>query len=158
MRHPDVIAVVGAAAADPPVLAAAEEVGAALAEAGFTVVTGGLGGVMEAASRGARSKLGATIGILPGEDPDDANGWVGLAIPTGMGAARNALVVAAARACVAVGGEYGTLSEIALALRAGKAVVGLWTWDVQGVEQVSTPAEAAERIKVLLAESWHRSA
>jgi uncharacterized protein (TIGR00725 family) len=151
VRRAVVIAVVGAAVAEPRTLAVAEEVGATLAQAGYTVVTGGLGGVMEAASRGARSELGATIGILPGEDAEAANGWVELAIPTGLGAARNALVVAAAQACVAVGGEYGTLAEIAFALRAGKLVVGLGTWDVQGVEHVSTPAEAVERIAAVLA-------
>jgi len=156
MRRASVIAVVGAAVAEPPTLAVAEEVGAALAEAGYTVVTGGLGGVMEAASRGARSELGATIGILPGEDAEAANGWVELAIPTGLGGARNALVVAAARACVAVGGEYGTLAEIAFALRAGKQVVGLGTWEVQGVEHVSTADEAVARITAALAQK-HRT-
>ncbi len=133
-------------------LAAAEEVGARLAAAGYVVVSGGLGGVMEAASRGARSELGSTIGILPGNDPQEANGWVELAIPTGLGEARNALVVAAAQACVAVGGGYGTLSEIALALRSGKPTVGLGTWDVHGVEQVNTPAEAVARIQAHLSQ------
>jgi uncharacterized protein (TIGR00725 family) len=158
VRRPDVIAVVGAAVAEPATLAVAEEVGAALAQAGYTVVTGGLGGVMEAASRGARSQLGATIGILPGEDPDAANGWVELAIPTGLGEARNALVVAAARACVAVGGEYGTLAEIAFALRSGKQVVGVGTWVVQGVEQVSTASEVVERLTAALTQEHRTSA
>ncbi len=150
MRRRTTVAVIGAGDAGSAELAAAEEVGAGLASAGYIVLSGGLGGVMEAASRGARSELGSTIGILPGDDPGDANGWVELAIPTGMGEARNALVIAAAQACVAVGGGYGTLSEIAIALRSGKPTVGLGTWDVHGVEQVSTPTEAVERIQALL--------
>jgi uncharacterized protein (TIGR00725 family) len=92
------------------------------------VVCGGLGGVMAAACRGAKSAGGLTVGILPGEDRAAANPWVDVAIPTGLGEARNALVVRAADVVVAVGGEYGTLSEIALALRAGKPVVGVATW------------------------------
>ena len=84
-------------------------------------MSGGLGGVMEAASRGARSRGGATIGILPGSDPDEANGWVLLVIPTGLGEARNALIVRDRTRGRAIGGGYGTLSEIALALRRGQA-------------------------------------
>ena len=85
---------------------------------------------MEAACRGARSRGGMTVGLLPGRDRDDANGWVVLALPTGLGEARNALVVRAADAVVAIGGGWGTLSEIALALKAGKPVVGLGTWEL----------------------------
>jgi hypothetical protein len=147
MERTFAIAVAGPADASPAELALAEDVGAAIAAAGWTVVTGGLGGVMEAASRGARSRLGPTIGILPGDDPDDANGWAQLVIPTGLGQARNALVVAAARGLVAVGGGYGTLSEIALALRADKPVVGIGTWDVPGVEPVADAALAVERLR-----------
>src|SRR5258707_10963525 len=97
-------------------LAQAEEAGAAIAEAGAGLVCGGLGGVMEAACRGARSRGGLTVGLLPGTDRDAANGWVVVALPTGLGEARNALVVRAADAVVAIGGGWGTLSEIALAL------------------------------------------
>jgi len=149
MERTFAIAVIGPADASPPELAVAEDVGAAIAAAGWTVVTGGLGGVMEAASRGARSRLGATIGILPGSDPDAANGWVQLVIPTGLGQARNTLVVAAARGVVAVGGGYGTLSEIAFALRAGKPVFGVGTWDVPGVESVTDAAAAVERLRAV---------
>lgn len=145
MRRARAIAVVGPGDAGPAELAVAEEVGAGLAEAGCVVVTGGLGGVMEAASRGARSKLGATVGILPGSDPADANGWVELAIPTGLGEGRDALVVAASQAVVAVGGGYGTLAEVALALRTGTPVVGVGTWDVPGVEAVAGAADAVRR-------------
>jgi uncharacterized protein (TIGR00725 family) len=108
----------------------AEKVGQALAELGAVVVGGGLGGVMAAACRGAKAGGGTTVGLLPGRDAADANEWVDIVIPTGLGEVRNALIVAAASALVAVGGEYGTLSEIALALRSGKPVVGLRTWSL----------------------------
>jgi uncharacterized protein (TIGR00725 family) len=144
------VAVVGPGDASASELQAAEEVGAGLAAAGAVVVTGGLGGVMEAACRGARSRRGMTLGILPGEDRDAANGWVQVAVPTGLGELRNGLVVRSADALVAIGGGHGTLSEVALALRTGRPVVGLGTWEVHGVEQVSTPAEAIARIERLL--------
>ena len=144
------VAVVGPGDASSQELHAAEEVGAGLADAGAVVVTGGLGGVMEAACRGARSRHGTTLGILPGEDRDAANGWVQVAVATGLGELRNGLVVRAADALVAVGGGHGTLSEVALALRIGRPVVGLGTWDVHGVDQVSTPAEALGRIERVL--------
>jgi uncharacterized protein (TIGR00725 family) len=144
------VAVVGPGDASSQELQAAEEVGAGLAAAGAVVVTGGLGGVMEAACRGARSRHGTTLGILPGEDRDAANGWVQVAVATGLGALRNGLVVRAADALVAIGGGHGTLSEVALALKLGRPVVGLGTWDVHGVDQVSTPAEALGRIERVL--------
>jgi uncharacterized protein (TIGR00725 family) len=137
-------------------LALAEEVGAAVAEAGAGLVCGGLGGVMEAACRGARSRGGLTVGLLPGTDRDAANGWVVVALPTGLGEARNALVVRTADAVVAVGGGWGTLSEIALALKAGLPVVGIGTWEparggepVPGVAAVEDPrAAVAEALRL----------
>src|SRR3954451_16031106 len=111
----------------------AEEVGAGLASAGAVVVTGGLGGVMEAACRGAKSRRGQTLGILPGVDRADANGWVDVAVATGMGEIRNALVVRSADGLVAIGGGAGTLSEIGLGLKGGKPVVGLASWDIEGM-------------------------
>jgi uncharacterized protein (TIGR00725 family) len=145
------VAVVGAGEASSQELALAEEVGAGLAALGAVVVTGGLGGVMEAACRGARSERGHTLGILPGADRDAANGWVEIAVATGLGELRNGLVVRAADAVVAVGGAHGTLSEIAFALKLGRPVVGLGTWAVHGVRHVSTPAEALAAIGALLA-------
>lgn len=136
------VAVVGPGEASANEIAAAEAIGAGLAEAGAVVVTGGLGGVMEAACRGARSRRGRTVGLLPGDDRDAANGWVEIALATGLGELRNGLVVRAADAIVAVGGGHGTLSEIALGLRLGRTVIGLGTWDVLGVEHVATPQEA----------------
>jgi uncharacterized protein (TIGR00725 family) len=144
------VAVVGPGEASPQELHAAEEVGAGLAARSAVVVTGGLGGVMEAASRGAKSRRGRTIGILPGEDRDAANGWVDIAIATGLGELRNGLVVRAVDAVVAVGGGHGTLSEVALALKLERPVVGIGTWEVHGVEHVSTPADAVDRIAALL--------
>ena len=119
---------IGPGAADAADIDRAEGVGAALAEAGAVLVCGGLGGVMEAACRGARVAGGLTIGLLPGDARAAANEWVQIAIPTGLGEARNALVVRAASAVIAIGGGWGTLSEMALALRAGKPVVGLESW------------------------------
>jgi uncharacterized protein (TIGR00725 family) len=134
----------------------AEEAGAAIAAAGATLVCGGLGGVMEAACRGARSRGGMTVGLLPGTDRDDANGWVVLALPTGLGEARNVLVVRAAEAVVAIGGGWGTLSEIAFAMRAGIPVVGVHTWQlaragqpVEGVREVGDAQTAvAEAVRL----------
>lgn len=101
---------------------------------------------MAAASRGAASAGGTTVGLLPGLERGDANEWVSVAIPTGLGELRNGLVVRAADALVAVGGGYGTLSEVALALKAGKRVVGIGTWAVAGVEAVADAAAAVERV------------
>ena len=152
MSRTPYVAVVGPGDASSEELHAAEEVGAGLAALGAVVVTGGLGGVMEAASRGAKSRRGRTIGILPGEDRDAANGWVDVAIATGLGELRNGLIVRAVDAVVAVGGGHGTLSEIALALKGGRPVVGVGTWAVHGVDHVGTPADAIERTAALLAQ------
>lgn len=144
------VAVVGAGV-EGPEARAAEEVGRRLAEGGAVVVCGGLGGVMAAACRGAKAAGGLTVGILPGEERSRANPWVDVALPTGLGEARNTLVVRAADAVVAVGGEYGTLSEIGFALKIGRPVVGLLTWSLTrgdgqrdgGIVAVDTPADAA---------------
>jgi uncharacterized protein (TIGR00725 family) len=133
---------VGPGAASAEEESAAEEVGRGLGSAGATVVCGGLGGVMAAACRGTRSGGGLTVGLLPGGSRRDANRWVDVAIPTGLGEARNALVVRSADVVVAVGGAYGTLSEIALALKAGTPVVGLRTWAIDGVQSAASPEEA----------------
>lgn len=148
--------VVGAGVAGEEMRATAEEVGRRLAEAGAAVVCGGLGGVMEAACRGAKSAGGLTIGILPGRRRQDANPWVDVAIPTGMGETRNALVVLSADAVVAVGGEHGTLSELAFALKLGRPVVGLRTWRLvrgDGVaDEAIVPVEdAAAAVDAVLA-------
>lgn len=145
------ISVVGAAVAALGEEEAAETVGRLVGQAGATVVTGGLGGVMAAASRGAQAVGAVTVGLLPGSDRGAANPWVQVALPTGLGEARNTLVVRAADALVAIGGEYGTLSEIAFALKTGVPVVGLGTWELHrrgevdpGVLVVATAQEAAD--------------
>jgi uncharacterized protein (TIGR00725 family) len=117
----------------------AEEAGMLLGRAGATVVTGGLGGVMRAASRGAASAGGQTIGLLPGADPREANEYVSVVIPTGLGVVRNLVVVTAADAVLAVGGRHGTLSEIGLALRMGRHVVTLDSWRVEADHRVGGP-------------------
>jgi uncharacterized protein (TIGR00725 family) len=139
------VAVVGPGEATPAQEASAEEVGRALAARGAVLVCGGHGGVMAAACKGAREAGGLTIGILPGTDRRAANEWVAVAIPTGLGELRNGLIVRAADAVVAVGGAYGTLSEVALALKTGVPVVGLDTWQIDGVEQVDSAEEAVQR-------------
>jgi uncharacterized protein (TIGR00725 family) len=140
---PPYVAVVGAGGdVAGSVLADAEAVGAELARRGAVVVCGGLGGVMAAACRGARAEGGVTLGILPGVDRADANEWVSVAVATGLGELRNGLVVRSADAVVAIAGEYGTLSEIALALKAGRRVVGLRSWEIPGVLAAGDAAAA----------------
>jgi uncharacterized protein (TIGR00725 family) len=123
----------------------AEQVGRLLAEHGATVVTGGLGEVMAAASRGAKEAGGATIGILPGETRSGANPWLDHVVVTGIGHGRNLAVVASGDAVIAVGGRYGTLAEIGLALTLGRPVVVLEPgWPVEGTQRAQTPEEAVE--------------
>ena len=136
------MAVVGAGDASPELQAVAEAVGREVARRGGVVVSGGLGGVMAGACRGARDAGGMTLGILPGLDRSEANPHVEVALATGLGEARNALVVRAADALVAVGGGYGTLSEIALALKGGKRVVGIGSWEIDGMVGAESAEEA----------------
>ena len=139
------VAVIGGRDASAEDCQKAEAVGRALAEAGAVVVCGGLGGVMEAACRGAAAGGGTSLGILPGDDRSAANPHVTVAVATGLGEARNALVARAADAVVAVAGEFGTLSEIALALAAGTPVVGLGTWELRrGGRAVTAVVEARD--------------
>ena len=127
--------------------ARAEEVGRLLAERGYVVVTGGLGEVMAAAARGAKSAGGTTIGILPGERRADANEWIDHAVMTGIGHARNLAVAASGDAVIAVGGSWGTLAEIAFARRLGRPVVILEPgWELDGVDRAATPEEAVELV------------
>lgn len=136
------IAVVGSSAPSDVAAAHAVAVGAAVARAGAILVTGGLGGIMEAACRGARDQGGLTLGILPGPSKTDANPYVDCAVPTGLGDFRNYLVVAAADAVIALEGRFGTLSEIAMALTLGKAVIGVGTWEIEGIRNARDPEEA----------------
>lgn len=135
----------GASEATPSQLDAAREVGRLLAEAGAVVINGGFGGVMAAASEGAVSAGGTVVGILPDTDREGANPHLTISLPTGMGQARNAVIVTAAESVIAIGQGWGTLSEIAIARRLGRAVVALDSWNVKGLESVGSPAEAVRR-------------
>ena len=138
---------IGASDATPEQLEQAEAAGRRLGELGAIVVTGGRGGVMEAASRGAKAAGALTVGILPGLDRSDMNDFVDVGIPTGLGDLRNGLVARAADALVAVGGAWGTLAEIAFARSVDKPVFGIGSWDLggDGVTPVASAKEAAER-------------
>jgi uncharacterized protein (TIGR00725 family) len=147
-----ILAVIGAGRCSEEVARVAESVGRELARRGVTLVCGGLGGVMEAACRGAKSQGGLTIGILPGFSHREANPFVDIPVVTGLGGARNVIVVLTAQAVIAVDGEYGTLSEIAYALKLGIPVVGLNTWQlakqgqlVSPIEEAATPVEAVDK-------------
>jgi uncharacterized protein (TIGR00725 family) len=143
------IAICGTSQPDVTEASLAEAVGRGLAVAGAVVYCGGLGGVMEAACRGARAANGLTVGILPSSDASSANEYVAVPVPTGCGEARNMILINCAEAVIAIGGGWGTLSEIALARRAGLAVVGLGTWEPSGAhplaEPVTDPDEAVAR-------------
>ena len=138
------VAVVGPSEATAEELACAEQVGRLLAARGAVVVCGGLGGVMEAVARGASGGGGTVLGLLPGTDRGHANHHVTVAVTTGMGEMRNPLVVRAADVVIAVGGAYGTLSEIAFALRTGVPVVGIGTWDLADVVVAPGPEAAVD--------------
>ena len=140
------VAVVGPGEATGDLYDAAREVGRLVAERGGVVVCGGLGGVMEAAARGATERGGVAVGILPDEDRQRANPYLSYSVATGVGQARNLAVVCSADVVIAVGGEYGTLSEIGLARKVGRPVVGLTSWELPGhVSAVSSPEEAVEK-------------
>jgi uncharacterized protein (TIGR00725 family) len=144
------VAVVGGSQCSEEMDTLAEEVGRELARRGCVVITGGLGGVMSAACRGAKSEKGLTVGILPGFDARDANEHVDIPIATGLSHARNAIVVRSADAIIAINGQYGTLSEIALGLTLGTPVVGLHTWEISGLVTAKTAQEAVDRALELI--------
>lgn len=146
------IAVIGGNDISPPVAVIAEEVGREIARQGAVLVCGGLGGVMEAACRGADAEGGLTVGILPSDDRRTANPYVKIPIATGIGYARNAAVAKSAQAVIAIDGSYGTLTEIAYALQASISVIGLDTWSlsINGKEddniiKASSPREAVKK-------------
>jgi uncharacterized protein (TIGR00725 family) len=139
------VGVIGGAAPEARYREIAYEVGRLIAEKGAILVCGGLGGVMEAAARGARQAGGLTLGILPGGSPKDANPHIDIAVATGMGYSRNNLVVMNSDALIAVDGSFGTLSEIAYGRVHEKTVVGIGTWDIEGVIPVETAEEAVEQ-------------
>lgn len=163
---PRCVGVIGARDCPPSIAAAAFEVGRRIAEAGWVLVCGGMGGVMEQACRGARAAGGLTLGILPGQCREEGNPYLSLAVVTGMGEARNVLVVRSSEVLVAVSGGYGTLSEIALAGVAGIPVVGLGSWVVEAeknhgrglfAHEARDPGEAIAAVHEILRRSAHGS-
>jgi uncharacterized protein (TIGR00725 family) len=161
-RHKAIqIGVLGPAGADDTIAGFAERVGELIALGGATLVCGGLGGAMEAAARGAFKAGGLTIGILPGPEPADANRYIKAVVATDMGHARNALVVRSSDAVIAIGGGYGTLSEIALAMKCGVPVVGLATWRASRGDELKAPIIAAggpeEAVEMALSEARKRT-
>jgi len=146
MKRPHHIGVIGAGTCTKEGYSLAKEVGFQIGKNGWLLVCGGLGGVMEAAAKGCSEAGGMTVGLLPGLDKTLANPYIQVPVPTGLGEGRNLLVVRASEVLIAVSGGYGTLSEMALALKAEKPVVGLDTWGhIPGVHYVSDPVEAVQR-------------
>lgn len=142
-----IVGVIGGGQTSKEIGELAKDVGRRIAESGAVLLCGGRGGVMEMACKGAKEAGGLTVGILPTADPDDANPYVDVRIPTGMGFARNAIIAVASDALIAIDGRYGTLSEIAHALNLGKRVIGLRTWSLEQIDKDSRnfiPAKDAE--------------
>lgn len=139
------VGVIGAGKCSNEMKQMAEEVGHGIASEGAVLVCGGLGGVMEAAARGAKKKGGMTIGILPGSDKSDANDYIDIPIPTGIGQARNMVVVNSSDVVIALPGKFGTLSEMAFAMKLGKPLVSLSAWNIDdNIPGAETPKEAVE--------------
>ena len=144
------ISVLGGRAAAPDVLEEAEKLGRGLARRGLTVICGGRGGVMEAVCRGAKANGGTTVGILPGGRAEEANPHVDIPIATGLGVARNAVVARAGEVVIAIDGKYGTLTEIGYGLNYGKKVIGIGTWEIEGVIPAADAEEALQMLDELL--------
>ena len=153
MNRPKYVGVIGAGTCPDPVYQIARDVGHEIGKKGWILVCGGLGGVMEGAAKGCSEAGGMTVGILPGLEKESANPHIKITVPTGLGEGRNLLVVRASDVLVSIAGGYGTLSEIALALKANKPVIGLETWkNIEGVQYVGTPQEAIEVVTRYLLE------
>ena len=141
------VAVIGGSTCSKKIYTQAKELGSLIAQEGWTLICGGGPGVMEAVCRGAKEKKGLTVGILPSFEGKEANPYLDVKIPTGLGYARNILVVRAADAIVAIDGKYGTLSEISFALNEEKKVYGIDTWSIKGIIKVKSAKEAIAKIK-----------
>ncbi len=151
MTRRPIIGVIGGHDCTPEIARQAEQVGRLIAERGALLVCGGLDGVMEAASRGAKQAGGTTIGILPGDRLTEANHYIDIPIATGIGYARNTIIVRTAQVLIAIRGSYGTLSEIAFALMEGKPVVSLGSWEVdKGIIKAASPEEAVSKAVSLI--------
>lgn len=150
MKRLPLIAVIGGRKADRSLKKEAEEVGRLIALNNGMLVCGGLHGIMEAASRGAKDAGGLTVGILPQEHKSDANPYIDIAIATGLGIGRNVIIARTADALIAIGGEYGTLSEIAFGLQMKKPVVGIKTWDIKGIIAAENAEDAVAKVFELI--------
>tara|TARA_B100000315_G_scaffold244481_1_gene269105 strand:- start:2997 stop:3473 length:477 start_codon:yes stop_codon:yes gene_type:complete len=147
------IGIIGAGTCSKEVYQTAEKLGRLIAERGDTLICGGLGGVMEAAAKGAKSNGGTTIGILPGFSVEDANPFIDIPIVTGLSHARNVIIVRSSDILIAVAGEYGTLSEIAIALKLGKPVIGICSWNIsKDILQARSPEEAIRLVDKFIKE------
>ena len=150
VKRKPIVGVVGASSASLALQKLALEVGKSIAQNGWILVNGGLGGVMEASAQGASEAGGTVVGVVPGPFTKEANRYVTIPVATNMGHARNVILAHTADCLIAVGGEEGTLSEIALGLKLGKLVVGIETWEIPGVVPVKTPKEAIAKIQTHL--------
>jgi uncharacterized protein (TIGR00725 family) len=150
LNRSKLVSVFGGRVADDDQLSFAEQLGRAIAENGWILMCGGRMGIMEAVSKGCREAGGTVIGILPGTDQSDANPYLSIPIATGIGLARNEILACACDASVAIGGKYGTLSEIGHALQYGKTVLSYGSWDIEGVIPVGTVDEAIKELKKIL--------
>lgn len=147
LRDRRFVGVIGAGECDAALEELAEAVGRGIARIGGVLVCGGMSGVMAAACRGAKEAGGVTVGILPGSERNQANQYVDVPVATGMGEARNLIIIRTADVLVAVGGSYGTLSEIGFALKMGKRVIGIKSWGIPGMEVAGSVDEALKLIK-----------
>jgi len=156
MKAPYYVGVIGSGTCSPEHYALARKVGYEVGKRGWTLICGGLGGVMEGAAKGCAEAGGTTVGILPGLQREQANSFIRIAIPTGLDDGRNLMVVRASDILVAISGGYGTLSEIALALKAGKRVIGLQTFEnIEGLLNAADPEEVVDRLETCLcAHPW----
>ncbi len=141
-----VIAVIGGRRVKKGLLLMAEDVGRLIAERGAVLLCGGLGGIMEASAKGAKDAGGLPLGVLPQDDKGHANPFIDIPVATGLGIGRNVIIARTADAFVAIGGQYGTLSEIAFSLQLKKPVIGIETWDIDGVIRAETPEDAVRKI------------
>ena len=153
MERTEYVGVIGAGECPDTVYGLAKEVGYAIGKRGWMLVCGGLGGVMEGAAKGCHEAGGVTVGLLPGLEKISANPYITVPIPTGLGEGRNLVLVRTADVLISIAGGYGTLSEIALALKMNKVVIGLETWkDIRGVRYVSNPKDAIHSVDRILSQ------
>ncbi len=141
------IGVIGASQCDEKLKKIAERIGELIAENGWVLISGGMGGVMEYASKGAKNKKGLVVGIIPSDRKEDGNPYIDVKIVTGLNEARNQIIVLSSDFLIAIGGSYGTLSEIAFGLKRKKPILGINTWNIEGITPVRTPEEAIKKIK-----------